>query len=148
MVRWCPKIDCGEHMRAQNADALQVVCPKCSTKVCFKCRDEWHGELSCEEAMKKQLQGWAEENKDNVSFCPMCRTKIEKNKGCNHMTCYFCNFEFCWACGGSASSSEGHFSGKGCGVKMMDETVKPGDGKPLEEEKEPKLVTPCCFAAT
>lgn len=87
--------------------------------------------------MKDQLQGWAEENKDKVSFCPKCRTKIEKNQGCNHMTCYLCGYEFCWACGGSASPGENHFSGNGCGVKQMDESVKPGDGKPRPIEEEP-----------
>lgn len=87
--------------------------------------------------MKAQLEGWADEHKDNVSFCPMCRTKIEKNQGCNHMTCGFCQYEFCWACGASASNSENHFSGfNGCGVSMMDESVRPGDGS--------KTGTKCC----
>ena len=63
-----------------------------------------------------------------VSFCPTCRTKIEKKGGCNHMTCGFCNYDFCWACGGSASPADNHFGFmRGCGVKMMDENVKPGD---------------------
>ena len=96
--------------------------------------------------MKDQLQGWAEENKDKVSFCPMCRTKIEKNAGCNHMTCYLCGYEFCWACGGSASGSENHFNGRGCGVKQMDENVKPGDGKLQAEEDDPRNIAPICFA--
>ena len=65
-----------------------------------------------------------------MSFCPTCRTKIEKNQGCNHMTCGFCGYEFCWACGESASSADNHFSAfNGCGVGMMDESVKPGDSK-------------------
>ena len=96
--------------------------------------------------MKDQLQGWAEENKDKVSFCPKCRTKIEKNQGCNHMTCYLCGYEFCWACGGSASPAENHFGGNGCGVKQMDESVKPGDGKPRPIEEEPQEVSAFCFA--
>lgn len=44
------------------------------------------------------------------------------------MTCAFCNYDFCWACGGSASREDNHFGFmRGCGVKMMDESVKPGD---------------------
>ena len=99
-----------------------MTCNKCSTEFCFQCKDNWHGEETCEEAMKKQLAGWADENKDNVSLCPMCKTRIEKNAGCNHMTCGFCNYEFCWACGKSASSADNHWSaygGNGCGIGMM-----------------------------
>ena len=44
------------------------------------------------------------------------------------MTCGFCKYEFCWACGGSATTAENHFGNfRGCGVRMMDENVKPGD---------------------
>ena len=84
--------------------------------------------------MKDQLQGWAEENKDNVSFCPTCRTKIEKNGGCNHMTCFSCKYEFCWGCGGGAGPGEKHFTGNGCGVDMMDYSIKPGDGVYRDED--------------
>jgi hypothetical protein len=31
----------------------------------------------------------------------MCKAHIEKSEGCNHMTCYYCEFQFCWICGGT-----------------------------------------------
>ena len=66
--------------------------------------------------MQDQLKGWLDENAGNVSMCPFCKTRIEKNQGCNHMTCAICGYEFCWACGESASAEDRHFAGNGCGA--------------------------------
>ena len=60
-----------------------------------------------------------------ITFCPMCRTKIEKVSGCNHMTCLFCSYEFCWYCGGDASNGSGHWNGFGCGASMMRDQAPP-----------------------
>ena len=35
---------------------------------------------------------------DNTKPCPLCKTIIEKNNGCQHMTCERCAYEFCWEC--------------------------------------------------
>lgn len=38
--------------------------------------------------------------KSNTKECPICQSTIEKNGGCNHMTCKKCKHEFCWVCMG------------------------------------------------
>jgi E3 ubiquitin-protein ligase RNF14 len=47
--------------------------------------------------------------------CPNCSTSVEKNGGCNHITCRHCNFEWCWLC--NCKYQPGHYrkgSGTGC----------------------------------
>ncbi|KAJ1921681.1 hypothetical protein H4219_000413 [Mycoemilia scoparia] len=36
----------------------------------------------------------------NTKECPSCKETIEKNGGCNHMTCRKCKHEWCWICKG------------------------------------------------
>ena len=107
-------------MTASSMNAKKLSCPKCATAVCFRCREEWHGHCtSCEKAMEKKFQGWGT-GAERIIFCPMCRTKIQRSSGCNHMTCGFCKFEFCYCCGAEAGSGSGHWTtGLGCGATMM-----------------------------
>lgn len=71
--------------------------------------------------MEEKLEGWAKE-KGGVKFCPVCKTKIEKNEGCNHMTCIVCSYEFCWHCLNYAGNDAEHFNPlnpDSCGIGMM-----------------------------
>jgi IBR domain, a half RING-finger domain len=44
--------------------------------------------------------------------CPQCRTAIEKNLGCNHMTCKKCSYQWCWLC--NATYTPGHYQRTAC----------------------------------
>ena len=35
---------------------------------------------------------------ENCKPCPKCKSPIFREDGCNHMTCYKCEHEFCWMC--------------------------------------------------
>ena len=50
--------------------------------------------------------------------CPRCGWSIEKNEGCNHMTCRLCHHEFCWLC---SQNYSGH-NDKLC-VKLSKEKI-------------------------
>ncbi|WAR20360.1 MYCB2-like protein [Mya arenaria] len=36
--------------------------------------------------------------KSTTKKCPHCKVNIEKNAGCNQMTCFVCGTSFCWLC--------------------------------------------------
>ncbi|KAJ7252146.1 hypothetical protein B0H12DRAFT_1118707 [Mycena haematopus] len=75
-------------------------------KFCFGCIiDSDHRPVVCGVALlwlKKcrddsETANWI---KSNTKECPKCMSTIEKNGGCNHMTCKKCKHEFCWVCMG------------------------------------------------
>lgn len=112
MTRWCPGPGCGQVAVAPGsggvfADAGGVAsCDKCETCFCLKCGEEPHAPVTC-----KDLAMWQEKCRNesetanwilaNTKPCPKCSSRIEKNQGCNHMTCSGCRYEFCWICMGN-----------------------------------------------
>jgi len=88
-----------------------LVCPLCMTESCADCRDSSHPGMTCLQYSEKQFE------QIDIQVCPRCKTKVEKVEGCNHMTCLFCRYEFCWICGGPYT--RGHFipfNPMGCGA--------------------------------
>lgn len=71
----------------------------------FACGHEWHEPVNC-----RLLKLWLKKCNDdsetsnwisaNTKECPKCQVTIEKDGGCNHMTCKntACKMEFCWMC--------------------------------------------------
>lgn len=47
--------------------------------------------------MDQTYKGWAKSF--GAHRCPKCGVPIEKNDGCNHMSCPQCNHYWCWVCG-------------------------------------------------
>lgn len=101
LVRFCIRPGCDGYVMAKGFNVKKVECPKCAQQICFKCREEYHGYFtSCEKFLEKKFSEWSKNNLA-ISFCPKCKTKVEKVSGCNHMTCYLCKFQWCWICGGT-----------------------------------------------
>jgi len=121
-VRWCPKIGCETAAHGSEEDC-HMKCSSCSTEFCWKCNLEWHEGITCERAKRQAQKGKkkmtrAERKaeryiKKKARPCPRCKTPIQKNDGCNHMTCQGCRHQFCWICMGEFQGYD-HFSTGKC----------------------------------
>jgi hypothetical protein len=123
LTMWCFKPGCEGYMTAASVDTELVSCATCGTEACFKCREAIHEGRTCDEAMDAQVGGWADEKGVlAVKQCPVCKARIEKNEGCNHMTCIICRYEFCWNCLAYAGYEVDHFNRfnpDNCGITQM-----------------------------
>jgi len=112
--RWCPAPGCEFAVKGRKG-LLTVKC-NCGHKFCFTCSEEFHMPASCQ-----NLQTWLEKCSNdsetahwiiaNTKKCPKCRIRIEKNQGCNHMTCKGCQYDFCWVCMGAWGDHGNHTGG-------------------------------------
>ncbi|KAG6402205.1 hypothetical protein SASPL_139080 [Salvia splendens] len=103
--KWCPAAGCNLAIEFEfdGSTIHEVVCA-CSHTFCFLCTAESHRPVSCKVAAE-----WLEMNKSeaksakwivsNTKPCPKCHRPIQKNYGCDLMTCAApCGFNFCWNC--------------------------------------------------
>ena len=115
--KFCPQPDCDGVAERKDENEKYVTCDQ-GHKFCFVCLKDWHGRKKCQNEIDKDFLLW---KKDKiVKQCPKCKFWIEKNHGCNHITCAECGYQWCWLCRGKYSSS--HFeAGGGCaGLQFSD----------------------------
>jgi hypothetical protein len=101
-IRHCPTPDCPYSFVNDANRAETIRCEQCKKEYCSNCLTQHAQKVSCEQAKKnsaaeKATQEWKDAN---TKQCPRCKTNIEKNGGCLHMTCSNagCKHEFCWNC--------------------------------------------------
>ncbi|PWN45025.1 hypothetical protein IE81DRAFT_226040 [Ceraceosorus guamensis] len=110
IMRWCPAPNCENAIECHvPAKALRTVIPtvtcECGNVFCFGCGLASHAPAIC-----PITRLWSRKCEDdsetanwisaNTKECPKCDSTIEKNGGCNHMTCKKCKHEWCWICSG------------------------------------------------
>eukprot|EP00933_Yihiella_yeosuensis_P074313 TRINITY_DN83204_c0_g1_i1.p1 TRINITY_DN83204_c0_g1~~TRINITY_DN83204_c0_g1_i1.p1 ORF type:complete len:651 (+),score=99.10 TRINITY_DN83204_c0_g1_i1:109-2061(+) len=104
---WCPSAPhCGHAVRLVGKATSEPTCEVrclCNKIFCFACKDEAHTPCTCDmwkrwrekEAGESATTDWLQAN---AKPCPRCKKMVEKNGGCNHVTCR-CGQSFCWHCG-------------------------------------------------
>ncbi|KAF2271172.1 hypothetical protein CC78DRAFT_589037 [Lojkania enalia] len=101
----CLNSECGHHFSIEGCgkehprSRKNIACPYCDFELCIECHRPWHGKTGCarnkteEDKMSEvavKLMG--------AKPCPKCGAYIQKEGGCNHITCTKCWVEFCWSC--------------------------------------------------
>ena len=102
LLRWCPNLNCGKIIKLLNITDNILKCEFCSQIMCLKCNKPFHDKVTCESMMNRELKNWSV-GKD-IKKCPHCKAIIQKIEGCNHITCSFCNHDWCWLCEGQYTS--------------------------------------------
>jgi len=146
-VSWCPAPNCGNAITADMMNGITVQC-SCGYRFCFSCHNEAHTPCTCER-VREWLRKCMDESETghwvtaNTKDCPKCHIAVEKNGGCNHMTCRQCGYEWCWLC---MKTWKGHNDYYACSKyeKLQKRTKKKGKKSKLEimeEEKEEKRIS-------
>lgn len=137
----CPGKNCDMMYNVASGIAREVECIKCHYKFCWSCKQESHHPGSCHVA-RNWLHKCSNESENlqwilaKTKRCPKCKVHIEKNQGCNHMTCRKavggCGYEFCWLCKGDwkehGSATGGYYQ---CNIYEKDKK----SGTVSDEEK-------------
>lgn len=109
-LKWCPAPGCEFAVECKvKARDLKKIVPivqcDCDHSFCFGCAAPDHLPAPCD-LVKKWTKKCEDDSETanwisaNTKECPKCYSTIEKNGGCNHMTCRKCKNEFCWMCMG------------------------------------------------
>jgi hypothetical protein len=102
--RQCPTPNCGYGFINDENRRIAHECPSCHQRYCGNCLTNHDSNAACPVTA---ITAGSSENADwirrNTKPCPRCSVAIQKNEGCNHMTCQRaaggCGHEFCWICG-------------------------------------------------
>ncbi|OMJ23772.1 E3 ubiquitin-protein ligase dbl4 [Smittium culicis] len=108
-LAWCTGPNCDKaiefpsYTKSIPKDTIPIVTCDCGESFCFHCKGSNHKPAVCL-ISKLWIQKCNDDSEtfnwlaSNTKDCPKCAYPIEKNGGCNHITCRNCSYEFCWVC--------------------------------------------------
>ena len=100
----CPTLDCPQ-IYLKSLEIFK--CDVCNFSYCTKCLTPTHEGFTCQQSKKLREELSEEEmEKLGIKICSNCKARIQKNGGCNHLTCKQCNHHMCWVCGEDFEKAE------------------------------------------
>ena len=98
---FCPNTDCNTVLSFAQTKKLSTgktwQCKECKVEICKKCQLIAHPGRKCVESNDNVFKMWANTG-GKVKNCPSCKSRTQKNSGCNEMSCERCNTKWCWVC--------------------------------------------------
>ena len=119
-LKWCPSVDCAsaielKEIASSSHYCLTVECAYCHKRFCFHCLEDPHDPVSCSGFLRWKTKCLDKDHVESMNYinantkeCPKCKVSIEKNGGCNHMSCSNCKHSYCWLCGYDLTPSGPH----------------------------------------
>ena len=106
-IMFCPIANCDGFAKKNKNKEYNI--RTMGHKFCIKCGELWHENGICKE--EENVDELFEEYRIqyNLKNCPYCNIIINKNSGCNHITCKYCGKEWCWLCQEIFTSTEEHY---------------------------------------
>lgn len=123
-IIFCPQPDCEGFIKLDNQENLPSMMPMLTMcqfnhEICTRCGQLWHSDKKCETLLDDEIEKLVLAHKMKMKRCPGCSNWTEKNEGCNHMTCVFCLFQWCWLCNQRYTPSHYNKPGSKCQGKQF-----------------------------
>lgn len=107
-LKWCPAPGCEYAIECKVShsklkETVPTVTCQCGNVFCFGCLLPDHQPSICA-LVKLWLKKCADDSETsnwisaNTKECSKCQSSIEKNGGCNHMSCKKCKYEVLFSC--------------------------------------------------
>ena len=105
--KWCPSANCSNILQIDlTSNPHGTISCSCGFQMCLKCNNKPHFPARCSQIANyyRQLKSMDEFTFDDSAYhsrgkkCPCCHVFMEKNGGCNQMSCSMCKEPFCWNC--------------------------------------------------
>ncbi|XP_052096502.1 E3 ubiquitin-protein ligase RNF14-like [Mytilus californianus] len=157
-ISYCPR--CEIALITEENSLNMAHCVTCQFTFCLECSEPVHPGEICffkkennlkEEEERKNREGENEKEfqrklkrmeevkshdflKEKSKKCPVCKVKIIKAGGCNHVICTVCKSSMCWACGkDTTQDSYKHFQeSPDCSLYIFDENLPVTNEPPMK----------------
>jgi len=86
-----PECDAGK-VYGDGGTHPRITCEECGFAMCFTHRMPWHKRQSCaghDKKERRRLHHEEEKTAKKVKACPRCNVDLEKDGGCDHITCMY-----------------------------------------------------------